>query len=208
MQMVEKSEFRSHGAQAVGVLTSQMQSKDYACFVKWLSNFSRSSKVTWLHLKMRDVRFPQKQSQMSDSLATACNICNKPHPLMASSDYKGHTLYLKCNALHHPASVDGSPALLCRRGDGFVGAARAATGGMWGCRACPLSAAQVLDPEPAVCSADGQLPHSPRPHPFLSGSVSGAPVIQRHPGRPQSLLCQWAKFMMFRCEEFVIILAF
>nr|XP_046258478.1 condensin-2 complex subunit D3 isoform X2 [Scatophagus argus] len=44
-QMVEKSEFRSHGAQAVGMLTSQMENKDYACFIKWLANFSRSSKM-------------------------------------------------------------------------------------------------------------------------------------------------------------------
>lgn len=43
--MVEKSEFRMHGAQAVGMLASQMKSKDYAYFVKWLSNFSRSTKV-------------------------------------------------------------------------------------------------------------------------------------------------------------------
>ncbi|XP_044070420.1 condensin-2 complex subunit D3 [Siniperca chuatsi] len=44
-QMVEKSEFRSHGAQAVGMLTSQMTSIDYACFIKWLFNFSRHTKM-------------------------------------------------------------------------------------------------------------------------------------------------------------------
>ncbi|KAL7383049.1 hypothetical protein ABVT39_003969 [Epinephelus coioides] len=44
-QMVEKSEFRSHGAQAVGILTSQMESTDYACFIKWLLNFSRHTKM-------------------------------------------------------------------------------------------------------------------------------------------------------------------
>ncbi|XP_042290067.1 condensin-2 complex subunit D3 [Thunnus maccoyii] len=44
-QMVEKNEFRTHGAQAVGMLTSQMASTDYACFVKWLFNFSRHSKM-------------------------------------------------------------------------------------------------------------------------------------------------------------------
>eukprot|EP00066_Takifugu_rubripes_P012190 XP_011601456.1 PREDICTED: condensin-2 complex subunit D3 [Takifugu rubripes] len=43
--MVEKSDFRMHGAQAVGMLTSWMKSKDYACFVKWLANFSKSSKM-------------------------------------------------------------------------------------------------------------------------------------------------------------------
>ncbi|KAF3842385.1 hypothetical protein F7725_024336 [Dissostichus mawsoni] len=44
-QMVEKSEIRSHGAQAVGMLTSQMTSADYACFIKWLFYFSRKAKV-------------------------------------------------------------------------------------------------------------------------------------------------------------------
>ncbi|XP_042370567.1 condensin-2 complex subunit D3-like, partial [Plectropomus leopardus] len=44
-QMVEKSEFRSQGAQAVGMLTSQMESQDYARFIKWLFNFSRHSKM-------------------------------------------------------------------------------------------------------------------------------------------------------------------
>ncbi|XP_032357001.1 condensin-2 complex subunit D3 [Etheostoma spectabile] len=44
LQMVE-SEFRSHGAQAVGMLTSQMASTDYACFIKWLFNYSRHSKM-------------------------------------------------------------------------------------------------------------------------------------------------------------------
>ncbi|XP_035770877.1 condensin-2 complex subunit D3 [Neolamprologus brichardi] len=44
-QMVEKNEYRSHGAQAVGMLTSQMAGEDYARFIKWLCNFSRSSKM-------------------------------------------------------------------------------------------------------------------------------------------------------------------
>ncbi|XP_035040241.1 condensin-2 complex subunit D3 isoform X1 [Hippoglossus stenolepis] len=44
-QMVEKSEFRIHGAQAVGMLTSEMTSTDYACFIKWLFNLSRHSKM-------------------------------------------------------------------------------------------------------------------------------------------------------------------
>ncbi|XP_047460078.1 condensin-2 complex subunit D3 [Mugil cephalus] len=44
-QMVEKSEYRSHGAQAVGMFTSQMESTDYARFIKWLFNFSRHTKM-------------------------------------------------------------------------------------------------------------------------------------------------------------------
>lgn len=44
-QMVEKSEFRSHGARAVGMLTEDMCSTGYACFIQWLSNFSQHSKM-------------------------------------------------------------------------------------------------------------------------------------------------------------------
>uniref|UniRef100_A0A665T7H5 Non-SMC condensin II complex, subunit D3 n=1 Tax=Echeneis naucrates TaxID=173247 RepID=A0A665T7H5_ECHNA len=44
-EMVEKSEYRSHGARAVGMLTSQMTSTDYARFLKWLYSFSRHSKM-------------------------------------------------------------------------------------------------------------------------------------------------------------------
>lgn len=44
-QMVEKSEFRSHGAKAVGMLTEHMSSTGYARFVQWLTNFSQHSKM-------------------------------------------------------------------------------------------------------------------------------------------------------------------
>ncbi|XP_076025344.1 condensin-2 complex subunit D3 [Genypterus blacodes] len=45
LQMVEKNEFRTHGAQAVGILTSEMTSIDFACFIKWLLIFSNHSKM-------------------------------------------------------------------------------------------------------------------------------------------------------------------
>ncbi|KAK7901548.1 hypothetical protein WMY93_018317 [Mugilogobius chulae] len=44
-QMVEKNEFRSHGAQAVAMLAALTSSSGYALFVKWLSNFSQHSKM-------------------------------------------------------------------------------------------------------------------------------------------------------------------
>lgn len=43
--MVEKSDYRSHGAQAVGMLTTHMSNTGYAYFIQWLSNFSQNSKV-------------------------------------------------------------------------------------------------------------------------------------------------------------------
>ncbi|KAM9809913.1 condensin-2 complex subunit D3 isoform X2 [Syngnathus typhle] len=44
-QIVEKCEFRKHAAQAVGTLIAEMSSTDYAHFIKWLSDFSRQSKM-------------------------------------------------------------------------------------------------------------------------------------------------------------------
>ncbi|XP_053731109.1 condensin-2 complex subunit D3 [Synchiropus splendidus] len=44
-QMVEKSEFRMHGAHALGMLSSQMNCNDYASFVDWLLKYSASSKM-------------------------------------------------------------------------------------------------------------------------------------------------------------------
>lgn len=52
-------------------------------------------------------------------------------------------------------SIDGAPAFLCGRGDGFAGAAREEARGVSGPGARLFSATQVSDPEPAVCSADG-----------------------------------------------------
>lgn len=48
VQMVERNEYRNHGAQAVGMLTAQMENKDYAVFVRWLAKLSMSAKVTLL----------------------------------------------------------------------------------------------------------------------------------------------------------------
>ncbi|KAJ3614271.1 hypothetical protein NHX12_017845 [Muraenolepis orangiensis] len=45
-KMVEKCEFRCHGAQAVGALVSLLPNNDYASFIMWLSDYSRQSKVT------------------------------------------------------------------------------------------------------------------------------------------------------------------
>jgi len=43
--MVEKSEYRASGAQAVGKLMAKMPCQDYAAIVKWLYNYSQNNKV-------------------------------------------------------------------------------------------------------------------------------------------------------------------
>uniref|UniRef100_A0A671VZS1 Non-SMC condensin II complex, subunit D3 n=1 Tax=Sparus aurata TaxID=8175 RepID=A0A671VZS1_SPAAU len=86
-QMVEKSEYRSHGAQAVAMLTSQMESSGYACFIKWLSNFSRSSKVMVHRLFSIDVVMvlleqPERQPEECPDPELACFL---PHKFLIQS---------------------------------------------------------------------------------------------------------------------------
>lgn len=88
------------------------------------------------------------------------------------------------------SSVDGAPAVLCGRGDGSAEAAGETAGGLPGPRVGVFPATQVPDPKPAVCPANGQFSHRPRSHPGLPGPVSGAVLIQRHPGCPKPLFCQ------------------
>lgn len=46
-QMVEKSEYRASGSQAVGKLMVKMPCQDYAATIKWLYNYSRNNKVAF-----------------------------------------------------------------------------------------------------------------------------------------------------------------
>ncbi|XP_030297581.1 condensin-2 complex subunit D3 [Sparus aurata] len=85
-QMVEKSEYRSHGAQAVAMLTSQMESSGYACFIKWLSNFSRSSKMVHrlfsIDVVMVLLEQPERQPEECPDPELACFL---PHKFLIQS---------------------------------------------------------------------------------------------------------------------------
>ncbi|KAI3363176.1 hypothetical protein L3Q82_011545, partial [Scortum barcoo] len=80
-QMVEKSEFRSHGAQAVGMLTSQMADTDYACFIKWLFNFSRHSKMVHrlfsVDVVMVLLEQPERKPEECQDTELACFLPHK-----------------------------------------------------------------------------------------------------------------------------------
>ncbi|XP_070772267.1 condensin-2 complex subunit D3 [Enoplosus armatus] len=80
-QMVEKSEFRSHGAQAVGMLTSQMASSDYAYFIKWLFNFSRHTKMVHrlfsVDVVMVLLEQPERRLEESQDPELACFLPHK-----------------------------------------------------------------------------------------------------------------------------------
>uniref|UniRef100_A0A671W326 Non-SMC condensin II complex, subunit D3 n=1 Tax=Sparus aurata TaxID=8175 RepID=A0A671W326_SPAAU len=84
--MVEKSEYRSHGAQAVAMLTSQMESSGYACFIKWLSNFSRSSKMVHrlfsIDVVMVLLEQPERQPEECPDPELACFL---PHKFLIQS---------------------------------------------------------------------------------------------------------------------------
>lgn len=45
-QMVDKTDYRTRGAQAVAKLLAKMPCGDYASFIKWLFDYSRQSKVS------------------------------------------------------------------------------------------------------------------------------------------------------------------
>ncbi|XP_054653328.1 condensin-2 complex subunit D3 isoform X2 [Dunckerocampus dactyliophorus] len=85
-QMVEKSEFRSHGAQAVGMLTSQMSNADYACFIKWLYKFSRHSKMVSrlfsLDVVMVLLGQPERRTEDCNDPELACYL---PHKFLIQS---------------------------------------------------------------------------------------------------------------------------
>uniref|UniRef100_A0A3Q3JDK2 Condensin complex subunit 1 C-terminal domain-containing protein n=1 Tax=Monopterus albus TaxID=43700 RepID=A0A3Q3JDK2_MONAL len=104
IQMVEKSEFRIHGAQAVGMLTSQMTTTDYACFIKWLFNFSRHSKVRYANV----ARAGRPEECQDPELA-----CFLPHKFLIQSllfarqmdespTVKGHALACLAQCLELP----------------------------------------------------------------------------------------------------------
>lgn len=65
VQMVERNEYRNHGAQAVGMLTAQMENKDYASFIKWLAKLSRSAKVMELPPLVASLHEKQKSGCIS-----------------------------------------------------------------------------------------------------------------------------------------------
>ncbi|XP_074532674.1 condensin-2 complex subunit D3 isoform X2 [Halichoeres trimaculatus] len=114
-QMVEKSEFRSHGAQAVGMLTSQMASKDYACFVKWLFNLSRHSKMVHrlfsVDVVMTLLEQPERRSEDCQDPELACFL---PHEFLIqnvlfarrmddSPTVQGHALSCLAQCLELPS---------------------------------------------------------------------------------------------------------
>ncbi|XP_067297852.1 condensin-2 complex subunit D3 isoform X2 [Pseudorasbora parva] len=62
-QMVEKSEYRTSGAQAVGKLMAKMPCQDYAAIVRWLYKFSQNNKVAFRMFALDVAMVLLKQSE-------------------------------------------------------------------------------------------------------------------------------------------------
>ncbi|XP_057704666.1 condensin-2 complex subunit D3 isoform X2 [Corythoichthys intestinalis] len=86
LQMVEKCEYRTHGAQAVGILTFEMSNTDYADFIKWLYNFSRHSKMVSrlfsVDVVMVLLRQPERSPEELDDPRMTCYL---PHQFLIQS---------------------------------------------------------------------------------------------------------------------------
>uniref|UniRef100_A0A8C1P0K4 Condensin-2 complex subunit D3 n=1 Tax=Cyprinus carpio TaxID=7962 RepID=A0A8C1P0K4_CYPCA len=69
-QMVEKSEYRASGAQAVGKLMANMPCQDYAAIVKWLYSYSRNNKVAFrmFALDVAMVLLEQSERDVDDTV--------------------------------------------------------------------------------------------------------------------------------------------
>ncbi|XP_067259126.1 condensin-2 complex subunit D3 [Chanodichthys erythropterus] len=69
-QMVEKSEYRASGAQAVGKLMAKMPCQDYAAIVKWVYNYSRNNKVAFrmFALDVAMVLLGQSERELDDTV--------------------------------------------------------------------------------------------------------------------------------------------
>ncbi|XP_042573497.1 condensin-2 complex subunit D3-like [Cyprinus carpio] len=68
--MVEKSEYRASGAQAVGKLMANMPCQDYAAIVKWLYSYSRNNKVAFrmFALDVAMVLLEQSERDVDDTV--------------------------------------------------------------------------------------------------------------------------------------------
>ncbi|KAK2823917.1 hypothetical protein Q5P01_021092 [Channa striata] len=121
-QMVEKSEFRSHGSQAVGMLTSKMTTTNYALFIQWLFKFSRHSKMVHRLFSVDVVMVLLKQPERKlEECQDPELVCFLPHKFLIqtvlfarrmdeSPTVQGHALACLAQCLELP-SLNASRAV-------------------------------------------------------------------------------------------------
>ncbi|KAG9351510.1 hypothetical protein JZ751_022761 [Albula glossodonta] len=81
VQMVDKAEYRTHGAQAVAKLLAKMPCSEYASFIQWLYSYSTHSKVVYrmfaLDIAMALVEQPEREVEASLSAELASFLPHK-----------------------------------------------------------------------------------------------------------------------------------
>ncbi|XP_029922361.1 condensin-2 complex subunit D3 [Myripristis murdjan] len=113
-EMVEKTDYRTHGAQAVGMLTSQMAAADYANFIKWLFGCSRHTKMVCRLFSVDVVMVLLEQPERSEDGLAPELASFLPHRFLiqtllfgrrsdASPTVRGHALTCLAQCLELPS---------------------------------------------------------------------------------------------------------
>uniref|UniRef100_A0AAY5EYD2 Condensin-2 complex subunit D3 n=1 Tax=Electrophorus electricus TaxID=8005 RepID=A0AAY5EYD2_ELEEL len=94
-QIVEKTEYRASGAQAVGRLVAKMPLQDYATFVKWLHSYSHSPRVAFrmFALDVALVLLAKEEQEDSDALPPELA------PYLSHRFLVHHLVYGRCSDL-------------------------------------------------------------------------------------------------------------
>lgn len=114
-KMVEKTDYRTHGAQAVSKLLTKMPCSEYASFIKWLLNYSTHSKVAYrmFALDIAIALLEQPEREAEDSLSPELAIF-LPHKFLVhdmvfgrrsdvSPTVRGHALACLAQCLEKPS---------------------------------------------------------------------------------------------------------
>ncbi|TRY56494.1 hypothetical protein DNTS_008784 [Danionella cerebrum] len=92
-QMVDKSEYRASGAQAIGTLMAKVSCHDYAVIVKWLYNYSLNSKVTFrmFALDVTMVLLERSEREVDDTVGPELAVFLSHRFLVHNIVYSRHT---------------------------------------------------------------------------------------------------------------------
>ncbi|XP_072293135.1 condensin-2 complex subunit D3 [Eucyclogobius newberryi] len=176
-QMVEKSEFRTHGAQAVGRLADLMSSSGYAGFVRWLSNFSQHSKMAGRLFSVDVVMALLDQPEMSPEGCDPDLVDYLPHKYLiqevlfarrmdVSPTVQGHALTCLAQCLELPSlnatravqslftTIGSQSELHAQATEGSVSSHQTQT-----CRTLPFRTVELSNADSSVCEGKVNFEH-------------------------------------------------
>ncbi|XP_055083053.1 condensin-2 complex subunit D3 [Periophthalmus magnuspinnatus] len=176
LQMVEKSEFRCHGAQAVGRLSALCSSAGYAWFVRWLSNFSQHSKMAGRLFSVDVVMALLEQPERSPEGCDPTLLQYLPHKYLiqevlfsrrmdVSPTVQGHALSCLAQCLELPSmnatravqglfTTIGSQSELAQATEGSVASRQTQT-----FRSLPFRTVELSHTDSSVCEGKVNLEH-------------------------------------------------